>query len=270
MTQHDMTVNNQGFPNFRADMNNALKALASSASGGTQPGTRYPNQLWADTSNNLLKIRNTANTAWITLFPLSGLDVADEFSAADLLALLLTADGAGTGLDADLLDGQHGTYYRNANNINAGTLAIARLAIASQAEAEAATDATKLMTPERVGQAIEELAPVESIYESANLTMISGQQTWTLAHGLGRRPIFFQASVICVIASVGYSVGDEVMVASVYTSDPSDGVGIYLGNDTQISVLKGTNLRIGRSNVAWASISTSTEIGKWRLKVRAR
>ena len=57
MTQHDMTVNNQGFPNFRADMNNALKALASSASGGTQPGTRYPNQLWADTSNNLLKIR---------------------------------------------------------------------------------------------------------------------------------------------------------------------------------------------------------------------
>ena len=35
-------------------------------------------------------------------------------------------DGSDSGLDADLLDGQHGSYYQNASNINAGTLAIAR------------------------------------------------------------------------------------------------------------------------------------------------
>ena len=35
-------------------------------------------------------------------------------------------DGASSGLDADLLDGQQGSYYTNASNINAGTLAIAR------------------------------------------------------------------------------------------------------------------------------------------------
>ena len=35
--------------------------------------------------------------------------------------------GAGNNLDADLLDGQHGSYYRNAGNLNAGTVAIARL-----------------------------------------------------------------------------------------------------------------------------------------------
>ncbi len=35
--------------------------------------------------------------------------------------------GAGNGLDADLLDGQQGTYYQNASNLNAGTLADARL-----------------------------------------------------------------------------------------------------------------------------------------------
>jgi hypothetical protein len=32
-------------------------------------------------------------------------------SAADILAKLLTVDGAGSGLDADFLDGQHGAYY---------------------------------------------------------------------------------------------------------------------------------------------------------------
>ena len=36
-------------------------------------------------------------------------------------------DGAGSTLDADLLDGQHGSYYTNADNIGSGTLAEARL-----------------------------------------------------------------------------------------------------------------------------------------------
>tara|TARA_B100001093_G_scaffold508198_1_gene569949 strand:+ start:18846 stop:21203 length:2358 start_codon:yes stop_codon:yes gene_type:complete len=37
-------------------------------------------------------------------------------------------DGATSGLDADLLDGQEGSYYRNASNISSGTLVAARLA----------------------------------------------------------------------------------------------------------------------------------------------
>ena len=36
--------------------------------------------------------------------------------------------GAGNGQNADLLDGQHGSFYQSASNINAGTLALARLA----------------------------------------------------------------------------------------------------------------------------------------------
>lgn len=36
------------------------------------------------------------------------------------------SDGAGSGLDADLLDGQQGTFYLNASNMNSGTLAIDR------------------------------------------------------------------------------------------------------------------------------------------------
>ena len=38
-------------------------------------------------------------------------------------------DGSGSGLDSDLLDGQEGSYYRNASNINAGTIDTARLPI---------------------------------------------------------------------------------------------------------------------------------------------
>ena len=34
-----------------------------------------------------------------------------SYTAADVLSKLLTVDGATSGLDADLLDGQHGSYY---------------------------------------------------------------------------------------------------------------------------------------------------------------
>lgn len=36
-------------------------------------------------------------------------------------------DGSGSGLDADLLDGSDGSFYRSASNLNAGTLEVARL-----------------------------------------------------------------------------------------------------------------------------------------------
>ena len=55
-------------------------------------------------------------------------------------------DGSGSGLDADLLDGQEGSYYRNASNINAGTLAAARVATLNQDTTGNAATATALET----------------------------------------------------------------------------------------------------------------------------
>lgn len=52
-------------------------------------------------------------------------------SAEDILTSLLTVDGAGSGVDSDLMDGQHGSYYQNADNLNAGTVALARLPVGS-------------------------------------------------------------------------------------------------------------------------------------------
>lgn len=52
---------------------------------------------------------------------------AHTFDRDPSAPFLVTASSAVvTNLDADLLDGQQGTYYRDAGNINAGTLALAR------------------------------------------------------------------------------------------------------------------------------------------------
>ena len=44
------------------------------------------------------------------------IDISSNLDAAAILAELLTVDGAGTGLDSDLLDGQEGTYYLDWSN----------------------------------------------------------------------------------------------------------------------------------------------------------
>ena len=51
---------------------------------------------------------------------------AVEISAAAAIEILTYADGSGSALDADLLDGNHGSYYLSASNLNSGTLPAAR------------------------------------------------------------------------------------------------------------------------------------------------
>jgi hypothetical protein len=67
MSQHDFDIANQTASSARADINNALKALASLSSGNTAPSTTYANMLWYETDTNILKMRNEADSAWINV-----------------------------------------------------------------------------------------------------------------------------------------------------------------------------------------------------------
>lgn len=67
MAQHDYIIANQSGAAFRADLNNNLAAIVSQNSGAIEPATTYAYQWWADTTAGLLKLRNAANSAWITI-----------------------------------------------------------------------------------------------------------------------------------------------------------------------------------------------------------
>lgn len=83
------------------------------------------------------------------------LDAAD-YTSADVLAKLKAVDGSGSGLNADLLDGLEAAFLRNAGNLNAGILPMARLSLASLAEAQSGERNDRVMTPLRVADAIAE------------------------------------------------------------------------------------------------------------------
>ena len=68
MSQNDFTIIDQGFPAFRSDLNSALQALATLSAGTSAPSVTFAYQLWYDSTNDILKIRNADDDAWITLF----------------------------------------------------------------------------------------------------------------------------------------------------------------------------------------------------------
>ena len=72
MATHDYIIGNASGASVRADLNNALAAIVSNNSNATSPATTYAFQFWADTTTGQLKIRNAANSAWITLMELDG------------------------------------------------------------------------------------------------------------------------------------------------------------------------------------------------------
>jgi microcystin-dependent protein len=67
VAQHDYDIGNQSGSAFRSDLNNALAAIVSVNSGSSDPAVMYAYQLYADTTNNLVKQRNAGNSGWVTI-----------------------------------------------------------------------------------------------------------------------------------------------------------------------------------------------------------
>ena len=116
MATHDYSLANQSGAAFRTDLNNALAAIQSNNSNSSSPATTVAYQWWADTSAGVLKIRNSANNAWIELFQLDGtLTLEDGSNSAPALAF---RDDLDTGI-----------FSGGANEFNIATGGVERLEI---------------------------------------------------------------------------------------------------------------------------------------------
>ncbi|MEM9681622.1 MAG: hypothetical protein AAF942_00015 [Pseudomonadota bacterium] len=118
MAQHDHDIANGSGSAVRADLNSLFGAIATSNSGATAPSVTFAHMFWFDESTNLLKQRNAANTAWVTLgskvgnvwVPYSeGVALLVGTQVGDLVQLVNLGDTAGTpalpAVDGSLLTG---------------------------------------------------------------------------------------------------------------------------------------------------------------------
>lgn len=71
MHQHDYTIADQSGASFLADLNAMAGAIVGSNEGPTEPSVMYAYMPWADTTAGIYKIRNSLNTAWVSVFNLA-------------------------------------------------------------------------------------------------------------------------------------------------------------------------------------------------------
>jgi hypothetical protein len=130
MAQADYVVANGTGAAVRSDLNGQLAAIVSNNSGATEPATMYAYQWWADTTTGLLKLRNAANSAWVTVGTLADANLGLLSIAGGTLTGALLADDAGTAaLPAIAFDGDPdtGAFRAGANEFGIATNGVERV-----------------------------------------------------------------------------------------------------------------------------------------------
>ena len=117
-TGGNYVVDNSTGANVRADINEIYDAILTMNSGAAEPPYRQAYTFWADTGNNLFKMRNTANDGWVELFKLDGTFTLEDGSAST--PALAFRDDLDTGI-----------FSAGTNQINFATTGVSRLNISS-------------------------------------------------------------------------------------------------------------------------------------------
>lgn len=129
MATHDYVIANADGATVRADINSALAAIVSNNSNASSPSTTYAYQWWFDTSTNILKIRNSANNAWVSLTTIDQSsntanlvfdDANQTFSKAQRGSITQVNSASGGTITPDFSLNNHFLLSDNAGN---GTLA---------------------------------------------------------------------------------------------------------------------------------------------------
>lgn len=163
-------------------------------------------------------------------------------------------DGAASGLDADLLDGQQGTYYRSATNINAGTLGDAYLSAnvaLYNASSPTFTGTVNFSGTLQYGGIEVGYRGIPQNSQSANYTLVAGDAGKHILHpsGGGASDIF----TIPANASVAYAIGTAIT----FVNRDSNAVSIAITTDTMY--LAGTTTT-GTRTLAQNGVATAIKV----------
>lgn len=99
MSQNSLVIADGTGAQVLTAINNALDTLKTVHSGATAPGSPSAYQLWADTTAGVMKMRNAANTAWLPIFRLDGVDINVAKTVTGGSYTLTEAEGLATSFE---------------------------------------------------------------------------------------------------------------------------------------------------------------------------
>lgn len=122
MATHDYVIANGTGSAVRSDLNNALAAIVSNNSSSTEPATTYAFQWWADTTAGTLKLRNSANSAWVTIGTLADTNLGLATLASPSFTGTVTSAGNISMTGTGAIDVASGTAAERPGTPSAGMI----------------------------------------------------------------------------------------------------------------------------------------------------
>lgn len=233
MSQSDYTIADQDGASFLVDINAQLAAIVSNNSGATEPTTTYAYQWWADTSAGLLKQRNAANNAWITIGSLGSAN----------LGLLALSGGTLTGA----INEAQGADIASAGTVNlttatgnyvhiTGTTTITAITLAQGAERTVVFDGALTLTN---GASL--LLPT-----AANITTVAGDTA------------VFRGEASSVVRCVSYVRKDGTSVGVSSVTEKIQPITASVGSNALTVTLNPTVLDFRSSTLGSGTVNTRT------------
>jgi len=117
MAQADQQIQNASGSSVRADLNNNFDALCRNNSGSSEPSTTTAFMWWADTNNDALKIRNAADSAFVTVGTLSETNLGLALKASpSFTGNVAVPAGTASSLSVRFTGDTDTGFYKNAAN----------------------------------------------------------------------------------------------------------------------------------------------------------
>lgn len=139
------------------------------------------------------------------------------------------------------------------------------LDLANQSQAEAGTSDVVLMTPLKTKNAIDSLSVFTESFESSEITISTGDNEYTVAHGLTGTPKMVEAVLRCKAADGNYAVGNEVVLTGAY--EAGNGTYTTYKNATNVALIQHSNLQFTSRNSGFPEMIPV--YANWKLVFRA-
>jgi len=157
---------------------------------------------------------------------------AASYTAADVLAKVKTVDGVGSGLDADLLDGQQGSYYQPASS----AITTGNIGSQSVSHADSADNATNATNATNAGNADTVDGKHASAFAPASWFTSGVAGSWD-SHSIPKESVWVPPAGLYIFRSESY-VTIEVYDGSSFHVTGSAGIGgMYLTNGSILGLL---------------------------------
>jgi hypothetical protein len=225
-TDNCFQSDHQAQTNLQAFEDN-FQCLKTAFSGDTAPSSPSQGQWWFDTNANILKIRNEANSAWISVF-----NFATNVLMLSLADGVLTADAAGRAKMVDLFVTNAKINDVDGSKITDNTLSAAKVQNNAITPSKMAAGAATLINWHGQGDA-QVLNPGTSWENGVNLAGLSGSyQTYLKfyayipagakyvilsAHGYAQNAVYIRVNVNGTVGAVATMSG-----GGYFSSSPLD------------------------------------------------